>query len=748
MQSLIDPVGNKTIWVYNLLGRVSREIITLNKKIVTRFFCYDANGNIVTKIDRNNRVTSWTYDKLNRVTSEIWHDSWRSFIDNKPPIKKFMTTYTNKGKIESTEDGDNKFTFSYGLFGNELKQMQNVVGFDKTFTFYFTHDINDFKIEKTLALDRRVLCFHNYALDALNHPILISQTNYNDEIKSLIIRYDNFGQITQQLRFADDRFVNDQLVIETKNRYDDAGRLINISHVNNNKTYADYDLTWDAGNRITDFNFTYLNGPAKKNESKYRYDKTSQLINANYNLTGNEMYNFDLNGNRKKADIQGKNESYKTGEYNRLLSDENYRYEYDAEGNRIAKISKDEKTTKYFWDHRNQLTKVQTPTETVNYIYDYQNRLTVRKQDKNETIFIHDEWQVILTFDLTKRFITEYFWGSQQDELICYGDNWTLGDHLNTIRDIIKSDGTVVSHLGYNAFGKLISETKNELFFFGYTGKLFDQSSELQWNINRWYDSKVGRWMSEDPIGFKGKDINIFRYTGNDILNKIDSMGLWSYVQGLGYFNGTLDPLKKDEIGEEANTYGNASSSFRLEFVHDHNSFQNKSCETIKFIQIYYAEFNTYRPNAKLTTNKWVIDAKETAPYYPHSVFAHPTTSISATLNDDPHFGSLHQYRSNYLSLKLETCAVCASGQDKGEVYACLEWGHRFDIGSGCFKSLKNDLRYVNLDQFGLYSTFDRILPNGQKVHYGGFNEQTYPFFNVGKAPTDNMKPFLNQYFP
>jgi YD repeat-containing protein len=55
MQSLTDPVGNKTRWVYNFLGRVSREVITLDKKSVTRFFYYDANGNIVTKIDRNKR---------------------------------------------------------------------------------------------------------------------------------------------------------------------------------------------------------------------------------------------------------------------------------------------------------------------------------------------------------------------------------------------------------------------------------------------------------------------------------------------------------------------------------------------------------------------------------------------------------------------------------------------------------------------------------------------------------------------
>jgi YD repeat-containing protein len=153
MQSLTDPVGNKTIWIYNLLGRVSREIITLDKKVIARFFYYDANGNIVTKIDRNNRVTSWTYDKLNRPTSEIWHSRWRSFIDNKQPIKKFTTTYNNKGKIESTEDGDNKFTFAYGIFGNEIKQNQNLADLGKPIKFNFVTNINGQKTEKILNVD-------------------------------------------------------------------------------------------------------------------------------------------------------------------------------------------------------------------------------------------------------------------------------------------------------------------------------------------------------------------------------------------------------------------------------------------------------------------------------------------------------------------------------------------------------------------------------------------------------------------
>jgi RHS repeat-associated protein len=240
----------------------------------------------------------------------------------------------------------------------------------------------------------------------------------------------------------------------------------------------------------------------------------------------NEMYDFDLNGNRKTADIQGKNESYKTGEYNRLLSDENYRYEYDQEGNRISKIAKDNTTTKYFWDHRNRLTKVQTPTESVEYIYDYQNRLVKRVENFDNQYFVHDGWQIILQFENKEIKPTHrYLWGVKQDELISDNNNWTLNDHLNTIRDIVKSDGDIESHLEYNAFGKLISETKNDSFLFGYTGKLFDKTSNLQWNINRWYDSNVGQWMSDDPIGFKARDMNLSRYVQNMVLCQSDPNG-------------------------------------------------------------------------------------------------------------------------------------------------------------------------------------------------------------------------------
>ena len=115
------------------------------------------------------------------------------------------------------------------------------------------------------------------------------------------------------------------------------------------------------------------------------------------------------------------------------------------------------------------------------------------------------------------------------------GDNetvqWTLTDHLNTVRDIAKYDRamdstSIVNHLLYDAFGRVTSETNpavDSLFLF--TARPFDSDSQLQNNLNRWYDPAVGRWLSEDPIGFAGGDGNLYRYVGNGVLTGLDSTG-------------------------------------------------------------------------------------------------------------------------------------------------------------------------------------------------------------------------------
>jgi RHS repeat-associated protein len=48
----------------------------------------------------------------------------------------------------------------------------------------------------------------------------------------------------------------------------------------------------------------------------------------------------------------------------------------------------------------------------------------------------------------------------------------------------------------------------------------------LQYNRNRWYDPNLGRWLSQDPIGFSAGDPNLYRYVGNNVPNLADPSGL------------------------------------------------------------------------------------------------------------------------------------------------------------------------------------------------------------------------------
>jgi RHS repeat-associated protein len=92
-------------------------------------------------------------------------------------------------------------------------------------------------------------------------------------------------------------------------------------------------------------------------------------------------------------------------------------------------------------------------------------------------------------------------------------------------------------------------------YIFGYTGRMFDDATGLQNNLNRWYDAKAGRWISEDPIGFDAGDANIYRFVGNSTPNFVDPTGLES-----DYSTGDSSP-PPPEYGDSTDTYGKGKNT-------------------------------------------------------------------------------------------------------------------------------------------------------------------------------------------
>jgi len=50
----------------------------------------------------------------------------------------------------------------------------------------------------------------------------------------------------------------------------------------------------------------------------------------------------------------------------------------------------------------------------------------------------------------------------------------------------------------------------------------------------RYYDPQVGRFISEDPIGFEGGDVNLYAYVGNNPVNLIDPNGELAFFWHFG----------------------------------------------------------------------------------------------------------------------------------------------------------------------------------------------------------------------
>ena len=169
--------------------------------------------------------------------------------------------------------------------------------------------------------------------------------------------------------------------------------------------------------------------------------------------------------------------------------------------------------------------------------------------DRNGTFdraekFVYDGHDVVLVYDDTSSLTSRFLHGPAVDQVFAQEDDtgdifWALADNQGTVRDVADYNAgtdttSVVNHLKYDAYGNITAESNSSIDFrYAYTGRYFDEDSNLQYNRARWYDGTTGRWISEDPIGFDAGDANLSRYVGNGPTNATDPCGLSSHPGGV-----------------------------------------------------------------------------------------------------------------------------------------------------------------------------------------------------------------------
>ena len=123
--------------------------------------------------------------------------------------------------------------------------------------------------------------------------------------------------------------------------------------------------------------------------------------------------------------------------------------------------------------------------------------------------------------------LTKYQNGLGIDDKLKVSINGTakyfITDHLGSTVGLTNQSGATSEQTSYDSFG---NATTNLSTRYQYTGREFDKFTGLQYSRARWYDAKTGRFISEDPIGFGGGDVNLYGYVSNLPIRLIDFSGL------------------------------------------------------------------------------------------------------------------------------------------------------------------------------------------------------------------------------
>ena len=98
-------------------------------------------------------------------------------------------------------------------------------------------------------------------------------------------------------------------------------------------------------------------------------------------------------------------------------------------------------------------------------------------------------------------------------------------DHLRSVTGLSGHDGEAIEQITYSPFGAVHNQTGTPATELLYTGRENDAETGLYYYRARYYDPLVGRFISEDPLGFKA-GVNFYAYVGNSPLDVSDPLGL------------------------------------------------------------------------------------------------------------------------------------------------------------------------------------------------------------------------------
>jgi RHS repeat-associated protein len=212
----------------------------------------------------------------------------------------------------------------------------------------------------------------------------------------------------------------------------------------------------------------------------------------------------------------------RTNIYQVTVSGTSKTYTYDVNGSLTA-----EGTKTYEWDGANRLIRVlDGGGEVARFVYDGLGRRSQRIAGGVTRTYVYDGEDILeerLSTGPTSRYVHGLGIDQPLARVEAGAPTYYLADHLGSIVQETSAAASVTLTRQYDAWGNLPLGSGTAGYAF--TGREWDAEASLYYYRARYYDPKLGRFISEDPIGFDGGS-NFYVYALNDPVNLLDPSGL------------------------------------------------------------------------------------------------------------------------------------------------------------------------------------------------------------------------------
>ena len=535
LSTVTNAAGQSEFYSYNAAGEVTSSTDFLGNKT---YFTYGGSFNNLTSLtDSNGNITSYSYNTSGDLLSTTYANGTMSSSTFNPEgeATSFLNqngqpinfTYNAAGQVltEAFSDGS-QYTYTYDSHGNLLTAT------DATGTTTFTYDpTTEFMTEVAYPNGTYLKFGYNAAGQRTQ---MVDQTGFTTNYQ-----YDSAGRLSG---LTDG---NGNVIVTYS--YDAAGRLSN--KVNGNGTYTTYKYDADGnvlqltnyapgGAVNSEFTYSYNALGLETTEATidgtwtYGYDADGQLTTAVFASTNpsvpsqNLVYNYDAMGNRTSTVINGVTTNYTVNDMNEYASVGGVPYTYDADGNLLS-----DGTNTYSYNSLNQLVGVVGTGGMTAYTYNALGQQITSTASGVATQNLIDPagfGSVVGQFTGSGGLIADYVYGlGLTSQVVAAGSYYYDFDALGSTAGLSNRTGAYVNSYMYLPFGGRLSSAQSVNNLYGFVGQLgvSGLSGGLDNMRARVYLSAIGQFLTEDPMGIGGGDMNMRRYVANDPTNELDAGG-------------------------------------------------------------------------------------------------------------------------------------------------------------------------------------------------------------------------------